>query len=144
MNIDNKIKTIWNTFKNMCVIEKVDAYGLKKLINLKKYMNITSTKLSGLFTHVSGRSWIIMPSFTIVVKKSILAIPLKFSSINEYTKPNTSGIEKKIIKINSRIFFWIEKIFNFEITINDIIVNITGIEDGLEANQISIIIESSK
>ena len=85
-----------------------------------------------------------MPSFTILVRKSILAIPLKFNSINKYAKPNTKGIEKNIIKINNIIFFWLKKIFNFEIIINDTIIKITGIEDGLEVNNRRIIIKSSK
>ena len=78
------------------------------------------------------------------VKKSILVIPLKLFSINEYAKPNTKGIEINIANTKNKIFSCFKKIWDFEIKTNNIITTTTGIEDGLEANSKKIIIKSSE
>jgi len=55
-----------------------------------------------------------------------------------------TGVDTNIARTNNMIFFCSKKILNFEITINDIIANTTGIEEGLEANNKNIIIKNSK
>ena len=82
-SIDNATTKVRIQFNTIWIVEKPEAYGLKKLASLKKYIYTTSTKFEGTSTHVFGRSWIIIPILTILVKKSILGIPLKLVSINE-------------------------------------------------------------
>ena len=85
-----------------------------------------------------------MPSLTMPIKKSILAIPLKLNSINKSAKPNIKGVEINVSKINNMIFFCLKQIWNLEIIIKNTIANTTEIEVGLEANNKNMIIESSK
>tara|TARA_B110000503_G_C7054911_1_gene374012 strand:+ start:280 stop:522 length:243 start_codon:yes stop_codon:yes gene_type:complete len=79
-----------------------------------------------------------------LVIKFILTFSFKLNSINKYAKPNIKGIEINVSKINNIIFFCLKKIWNLEIIIKNTIANTTGIEEGLEANNKNMIIESSK
>ena len=78
------------------------------------------------------------------VKKSTLSILLKLNSIIKYAKPKIKGIEINVTKINNMIFFCLKRIWNLEIIIKNTIANTTGIEDGLEASNKNMIIESCK
>ena len=99
-------------------------------------------KPSGMSTHVSGLSWIIIPIFTILIKNFIWVNSLKLLSKYRYARLINKGINKNTIKINNKIFLCDKKIWYFNIKTKNRIAKTIGIEVGLEANNKNIIKKS--